>query len=77
MAIANLKERWRLARALLVPHSAPMDDAMAKTILAVLERTPEWIRHDLVAKDTTVRACAEETLAAMIASSLSQANRSA
>ena len=49
---------------------------MAKTILAVLERTPEWIRHDLVAKDAAVRARAEETLTAMIAGSLSQASRS-
>lgn len=47
-----------------------MDDATLKIILAVLERAPEWIRHDLGAKDSAARMRAEETLAAMIASAL-------
>lgn len=47
-----------------------MDDATTKAILAVVERMAEWIRHDLAAKDGAVRARAEETLAAMIASAL-------
>ena len=28
-----------------------MDDVTLKIILAVLERAPEWIRHDLGGKD--------------------------
>jgi hypothetical protein len=47
-----------------------MDDATLKIILAVLERAPEWIRHDLGGKDSAARMRAEETLAAMIASAL-------
>jgi hypothetical protein len=39
-------------------------------ILAILERAPIWIRHDLNMKDDTARRRAEETLAAMIAASL-------
>ncbi|MBT2245036.1 MULTISPECIES: DUF6771 family protein [Sphingobium] len=39
-------------------------------VLAVLARAPIWIRHDLSAKEETARRRAEETLAAMIASSL-------
>lgn len=33
----------------------------------MIERAPQWIRHDLVAKDVAARTRAEETLAAMIA----------
>ncbi|MGJ3648927.1 hypothetical protein ACLB0R_10700 [Sphingomonas sp. GlSt437] len=40
------------------------------TIASVLARTPEWIRHDLVAKDNASRTRAEEALAAMIATAL-------
>lgn len=47
-----------------------MDDATLKIILTVLERAPEWIRHDLGGKDAAARIRAEETLAAMIASAL-------
>lgn len=42
-------------------------------ILQVLERAPQWIRHDLEAKDATLRIRAEETLAAMIANALQEA----
>lgn len=47
-----------------------MDDRIREIITATLTRMPEWIRHDLVAKDAAVRERAEETLAAMIASAL-------
>jgi hypothetical protein len=47
-----------------------MNEPLASTILKVLERTPQWVRHDLESKDALIRSRAEETLAAMIASSL-------
>ena len=54
-----------------------MNEAATKMILAILERAPEWLRHDLAAKDAAIRARAEETLAAMIASALGQEDKSA
>ncbi|QPI72135.1 DUF6771 family protein [Sphingobium sp. Cam5-1] len=47
-----------------------MTEETKAIILGVLERAPQWIRHDLVAKDAAARARAEETLAAMIADAL-------
>jgi hypothetical protein len=47
-----------------------MNEQMSATILRVLERAPQWIRHDLDSKDTVLRIRAEETLAAMIANAL-------
>lgn len=47
-----------------------MDDALMKTVLTVLQRAPEWLRHDISAKDSGVRNRAEETLAAMIEAAL-------
>lgn len=47
-----------------------MDDRPKDIIAATVARMPEWIRHDLVAKDAAVRTRAEETLAAMIAGAL-------
>lgn len=44
--------------------------ALNRMIAEALARLPEWIRHDLGAKDAALRARAEETLAAMIASSI-------
>lgn len=52
------------------PHSALMSEAINMIVLSVLERAPEWLRHDLSAKDPAVRTRAEETLAAMIVSAL-------
>ena len=52
-----------------------MDDAIMKAVLPVIERVPEWIRHDLGAKDAIIRSRAEETLAAMIASALKEQDR--
>lgn len=50
-----------------------MNDHTTSLILQVLERTPQWIRHDLDAKDPAIRGRAEETLAAMIGSALEEA----
>ncbi|HUD91792.1 DUF6771 family protein [Sphingobium sp.] len=47
-----------------------MDEKTNSTILRVIERAPQWLRHDLEAKEAGVRARAEETLAAMIADAL-------
>lgn len=43
--------------------------ALIRTILA---RAPEWLRHDLAAKDAVVRQRAEETLAAMVSDALAR-----
>jgi hypothetical protein len=47
-----------------------MDNDLTRSILDVLNRAPQWVRHDLAARDMVVRGRAEETLAAMIASAL-------
>ena len=47
-----------------------MDEETTATILRVIERAPQWVRHDLESKDAGVRSRAEETLAAMIADAL-------
>ncbi|MCI4590413.1 hypothetical protein MOK15_09935 [Sphingobium sp. BYY-5] len=49
-----------------------MDEQINAIILRVIERAPQWIRHDLESKDVSVRARAEETLAAMIANALEE-----
>ena len=67
---AGLSISAALAQVYHTEHSAAMDDATLKIILAVLERAPEWISHDLGGKDSAARMRAEETLAAMIASAL-------
>jgi len=51
-----------------------MDEEMKAILLGVIERAPQWIRHDLAAKDAATRARAEETLAAMIADALGNGN---
>lgn len=51
-----------------------MNAAMTSTILAVIERAPQWVRHDLESRDSAIRARAEETLAAMIAAALQDAS---
>ncbi|WP_416222449.1 DUF6771 family protein [Sphingomonas sp. CD22] len=48
-----------------------MSDEQLASITSVLRRAPEWIRHDLLAKDPAGRQRAEEALAAMIAAALS------
>ncbi|MDF2640345.1 MAG: hypothetical protein K0R64_3329 [Novosphingobium lindaniclasticum] len=47
-----------------------MNSPLTATILQVIERAPQWVRHDLEAKDAVIRARAEETLAAMISAAL-------
>ncbi|WP_072893137.1 DUF6771 family protein [Sphingobium sp. YR657] len=47
-----------------------MTSLMISTILAVIERSPQWVRHDLGSRETAIRARAEETLAAMIAAAV-------
>lgn len=47
-----------------------MNEEQTPHILAVIQRAPQWIRHDLAAKDDAARLRAEETLAAMIADAL-------
>lgn len=38
--------------------------------LKVIERAPQWLRHDLLSKDAAARGRAEETLAAQITDAL-------
>lgn len=52
-----------------------MSEQIQADILAVIERAPQWIRHDLTAKDAAVRRRAEESLAAMIADALKKARQ--
>lgn len=47
-----------------------MDDDIAASITAILQRAPQWVRHDLLSKEEVTRNRAEETLAAMIANGL-------
>lgn len=47
-----------------------MDENIQLIILRAVERSPQWVRHDLTSKDAAVRGRAEETLAAMIADAL-------
>jgi len=50
-------------------------DPVTATVQRVLERAPQWVRHDMAVKDASVRQRAEETLAAMIASALAEDGR--
>jgi hypothetical protein len=47
-----------------------MNETLTSTVLQVIERTPQWVRHDLESKDAAIRVRAEETLAAMISAAL-------
>lgn len=49
-----------------------MTQALTNIILRVVERAPQWIRHDLGSKGAVARIRAEEALAAMIADALSK-----
>jgi hypothetical protein len=53
-----------------------MKEALSTNVLQVIERTPQWVRHDLDSKDAAVRSRAEETLAAMIAAALDEVSAS-
>jgi len=47
-----------------------MNTPLTTAILQVVERAPQWVRHDLDSKDAVIHARAEETLAAMISAAL-------
>ena len=47
-----------------------MTDQQHAVLTSVVQRAPEWIRHDLLAKEPGARQRAEEALAAMIAAAL-------
>jgi hypothetical protein len=47
-----------------------MTGELTTIILRVIERAPQWIRHDLDSKDAAQRIRAEEAPAAMIADAL-------
>lgn len=47
-----------------------MDEQTKAIIARVLDRAPQWLRHDLAGKDVGARQRAEETMAAMIADAL-------
>jgi hypothetical protein len=47
-----------------------MTDEQLALITSVVRRAPEWVRHDLLAKDPAGRQRAEEALAAMIAAAI-------
>jgi len=40
------------------------------TVTAAIAKAPQWIRHDLAAKDPALRQCAEESLAASITAAI-------
>ncbi|MDB2694137.1 hypothetical protein N9Y45_01655 [Erythrobacter sp.] len=40
--------------------------------MTVVEHLPEWLRHDLAARDEAMRKRAEETLAGMIVGALTE-----
>jgi len=48
-------------------------EAIIEVVGKVLSRAPEWLRSDLAAREPLVRQRAEETLAAMIAAAISEA----
>lgn len=50
-----------------------MQDDLQATITAIIARTPEWVRQELLSKEQATRARAEEALAAMIANALKDA----
>ncbi|MBC2666746.1 hypothetical protein H7F51_14590 [Novosphingobium flavum] len=50
-----------------------MNGDIASIIQAVVQRAPQWLRHDMSSKDEAVRLRAEEAMAAMIADALTKA----
>jgi hypothetical protein len=47
-----------------------MDQTAKDALHNALARLPEWLRHDLAAKDSAVRLRAEESLAAILIAAL-------
>jgi hypothetical protein len=54
-----------------------MNQAAIDLLTKTVTRLPDWVRHDLAAKDSVVRLRAEETLVAMIANVLSEGTNEA
>ncbi|MDH7975434.1 hypothetical protein QH494_24875 [Sphingomonas sp. AR_OL41] len=52
-----------------------MNGPLQQKITAIVARAPDWMRQDLLSKDSVIRLRAEETLGAMIASALSDAEQ--
>ncbi len=52
-----------------------MSNTLRATITAVIARAPEWVRHELVSKEASTRARAEEALGAIIADALKAAGQ--
>ncbi len=55
-------------------HSTSMEQTTKDALLKAVVRLPDWIRHDLAAKDTALRVRAEESLAAMLVDVLDRAS---
>jgi hypothetical protein len=52
-----------------------MGDDLQRAIGAVVQRAPEWMRHDLLSKDKATRTRAEEAFAAIIANAIAERDR--
>ena len=52
-----------------------MSEDLQATITAIIARTPDWIRQELLSKEQATRARAEEALGAMIAGALAETER--
>jgi len=47
-----------------------MSEDLQQAISVVVQRAPEWMRHDLLSKDKATRTRAEEALAAIITNAI-------
>ncbi len=54
-------------------HSVGMEQTTKDALLKAVARLPDWIRHDLAAKDAALRVRAEESLTAMLVDVLERA----
>lgn len=54
-----------------------MNQAAIDLLTRTVTRLPDWVRHDLAAKDSAARLRAEETLVAMIVNVLSEGTNEA
>lgn len=52
-----------------------MDQTAKDVLLKAILRTPEWLRHDLAAKEPAARLRAEEALTAMLADALAKGSQ--
>jgi hypothetical protein len=55
-------------------HSAGMEQTSKDVLFKAVARLPEWVRHDLAAKDAALRVRAEESLAAILVDALDRAS---